>query len=189
MKWASIFLTLILCFVLPDGAFAQRTLPGQRGIQLTAGSVNGIKPQNGIHAGIAFSQYAKGADKWVFGVEYLEKRHSYRDIKIPQSQYTAEGGYFLNFLSDARKTVFVSIGASAMIGYETVNHSEKLLFDGATVNNSDAFLYGGAATVSCEIFLTNRLVLQAGIRERVLMGSSVGNFDTQIGIGIKIIIN
>jgi len=189
MKWAFIFLTLTLCFASADAVFAQRTLPGQRGLQLTAGSVNASKLQDGFYSGIAFSQYAKGADRWVFGVEYMEKRHTYKGIKIPQSQFTAEGGYFLNFLSDPRKTVFVSLGASAMAGYETVNRSEKLLFDGATVNNSEAFLYGGAVTLECEIYLTNRLVLQAGVRERLLMGSSVGKTDMQIGLGIKIIIN
>jgi len=185
MKWASTILTVILLFVVVDGVSAQRYLPGMRGLQITVG----VAPKNGFHSGVAFSQYTKRADRWVFGAEYLEKRHPYKNINIPQSQFTAEGGYFFNFLSDPRKIVFVSIGASAMIGYETVNWNKELLFDGATVGNSDAFLYGGAITLECETYLTNRLVVVANVRERLLGGSSVGLLNTQLGIGLKFIIN
>jgi hypothetical protein len=120
---------------------------------------------------------------------YLEKQHPYRDISIPHSQFTVDAGYYLKFLSDWRKTVFVSVGASAMAGYETVNWNDKVLFDGATINHGDAFLYGGALTLELETYLTNRLVLLANIRERLLAGSSVGKLNTQVGIGIKIVIN
>jgi len=40
-----------------------------------------------------------------------------------------------------------------------------------------------------ETYLTDRLVLLTNARERFLMGSPVGKLNTQIGIGIKIIIN
>jgi hypothetical protein len=189
MKWGFILSTAILCLALPNGAFAQRTLPGQQGIQLTTGWVNSLNTQKGFYLGASFSQYAKRANKWIFGIESLEKRHPYKDISIPQSQFTAEGGYLYNFLSDASKTFFVSVGASAMIGYETVNWNDKLLPDGTTINNPDAFLYGGVISLELETYLTDRLVLLANVRERLLMGSSVGGVNTQIGIGIKIIIN
>jgi len=185
MKCTSIILTAILCFAVPGLVSAQRTLPAQRGIQLTTGSVM----QKGFYWDASFSQYAKGGDKWLFGVEYLEKRHSYKDINIPQSQFTAEGGYLFNFLSNPRKTCFVSIGASVLMGYETVNWNEKLLFDGATINNGDAFLYGGAVTLEWETYLSNRLVLLVNLRERLLGGSSAGLLNTQFGLGLKFIIN
>jgi hypothetical protein len=160
-----------------------------RGLQVAAGAVNGLNPQTGFHVGMALSTYTKRADRWVFGVEYLEKRHLYKDLHIPQSQFTVDAGYYLKFLSDPRKTFFASVGASAMAGYETVNWNEKLLQDGATVGISDAFLYGGAITLELETYLTDRIVLLNNIRERFLMGSPVGKFNTQFGIGIKIIIN
>ena len=185
MKWASILLTVIECFVVADGVSAQRYLPGMRGLQFTAG----IAPENGCFSGVAFSQYTKHADRWVFGAEYFEKRHPYENIHIPQSQFTAEGGYFLNFLSDPHKIIFVSIGASVLMGYETINWNKKLLFNGARVDNSDVFLYGGAITLECETYLTNRLVVLANVRERLLGGSSVGLLNTQLGIGLKFIIN
>jgi len=184
----------LLAFIIISGIAvpqvqAQRYLPGMRGLQVIAGAVNGLNPKKGFHAGVAYSTYTKRADRWVFGIEYIEKRHSYKDMHIPQSQFTADAGYFLKFLSDRRKMFFVSVGASAVVGYETVNRNDRMLPDGATVNNGDAFLYGGAFTIEWEIYLTDRFVLLTNIRERLLMGSSVGKLNTQFGIGLKIIIN
>ncbi|MDR1097697.1 MAG: conjugal transfer protein TraO [Tannerella sp.] len=188
MKKASLFIIIALCIAVPELP-AQRYLPGQQGFQVTAGTINGLNPKENFHVGIAFSQYTKRADRWVFGAEYLEKRYSYKNISIPQSQFTADAGYYLKFLSDWRKTFFLSLGASAMAGYETVNWNDKLLSDGATINNTDAFLYGGVLTLEAEIYLSDRIALLANVRERLLSGSSVGKFNTQLGIGVKYIIN
>ena len=178
----------MLCFAQPE-APAQRYLPGMRGLQVTTGGVNALNCKKGFHWGVALSTYTKHADRWVFGVEYLEKKHTYHNLKIPQSQFTIDGGYYRKFLSDSRKTFFASIGASAMAGYETVNWDDKLLPDGATIRNKDAFLIGGALTLEMEIYLSDRIVMLTNIRERLLSGSSVGKLNTQFGLGIKVIIN
>ena len=181
-------LFIIFGFAVPELP-AQRYLPGMKGLQFAAGTVNGLNPKEGFHAGMALSNYTKSANRWVFGVEYLEKHHPYKELIIPQSQFTADVGYYLKFLSDPRKTFFLSAGVSAVAGYETINWNEKLLYDGATIDISDAFIYGGALTLESETYLSDRLVLLTNVRERLLMGSPVGKFNTQIGIGIKIIIN
>jgi len=160
-----------------------------RGLQFTAGGVNALNRKKGFHWSIAFSTYNKRADRWVVGAEYLEKKYPYNELNIPQSQFTVDGGYYHKFLSDNRKTFFASVGASVMAGYETVNWNKKLLPDGATISNGDTFLYGGALTLELETYISDRLVLLANIRERILMGSSVGKFNAQFGMGIKIIIN
>jgi hypothetical protein len=187
MKRIVIMLTVALC--LSGRAQAQRCLPGQKGIQFTAGTVNGVNIRKGFHGSIAYSVYTKNANRRVFSVEYLEKRYPYKDLNLSQSQFTAEAGYYLNFLSDGGKTFFLSLGVSAMAGYELINRNKKLLFDGATINNKDSFLYGGALTLEAEIFMTDRVVLLINAREKLLKGSSVGKFNTQFGIGIKYIIN
>lgn len=108
-------------------AHAQRCLPGMRGIQLTGGLSDNMRWKNGdgfgYHAGIAVSTYTKNAHHWVIGAEYLEKRYDYRGSLYPVSQFTGEGGYYLNFLSDRKKTFFAALGLSALAGYETVNLS------------------------------------------------------------------
>lgn len=188
-----IVLVFILCFALIEQAQAQRYLPGQKGVQFTVGTVDGFKLKNedkqAFCSGIALSTYTHNGNRWVFGTEYLQKKHEYKDILIPVSQITAEGGYYLNFLSDASKTVFFSVGASAIAGYETVNWGKELLFDGATITSEDNFLYGGAVTFEIETYLSDKFVLLLNVRERIIFGSSINKFHTQIGAGIKFIIN
>ncbi|WP_302568328.1 conjugal transfer protein TraO [Culturomica massiliensis] len=174
-------------------AHAQRYLPGMKAIQVMAGMADGFhwsdKSDFAYHIGAAYSVYTKNANRWVIGGEYLEKRYDYKDIRIPVQQFTAEGGYYLNFLSDRRKTFFLSAGLSALAGYETSNRSNKLLPDGSTLLNKDAFVYGVALTLELETYLTDRWVLLLNVRERALFGSSIGKFHTQVGIGMKFIIN
>lgn len=194
MKRFVIVILLAVCFALTGKVHAQRALPGMRGIQLTGGMVDGFyssstKSETGYYFGAAMATYVKNANKWVFGAEYLGRYYSYKDTRLPMAQFTAEGGYFLKILSDPTKTFFLSLGGSAMAGYETVNWGEKTLFDGSALRNKDAFIYGGAITLEIETYLTDRVVLLLTGRERVLWGNSTGHFHTQFGIGLKFIIN
>lgn len=188
-----IVLLITLCLALVGQAQAQRYLPGQKGLQVTASAVDGFKLKNGdkqaFAFGLAHSTYTKNGNRWVFGAEYLQKKHAYKDILIPTSQITGEGGYYFNFLSDASKTVFLSFGTSLMAGHETVNWGKELLFDGAMITSKDAFLYGGALSLEIETYLSDRFVLLTHARERILFGSSINKFHLQVGVGIKIIIN
>lgn len=182
-----IFSLILLC---ANQVQAQRCLPGMRGIELRVGTVDGFKQEKDKEAfyfGAAISRYASGGSKWVFGAEYLHKNYNYKETSIPVSAFTAEGGYYYNFLSDGSKTVFLSLGLSALAGYETCNWGEELLYDGSTLVNEDSFVYGGAGTLEVETYLSDKVVLVLSARERVLMGSSVGKFHTQLGLAIKFI--
>ena len=144
---------------------------------------------DGYWLGAALSSYARGGNKWVYGAEYLQTNHPYRSVNVPVAQFTAEGGYYYNFLSDAKKTVFLYAGASALAGYETANWGKKTLYDGARLGNGDAFVYGCAATLDMEVYLADFIALTATLRERFLWGGSTGVCRTEYGIGIKFIIN
>ena len=61
------------------------------------------------------------------------KNYGYRNVNVPCAQFTAEGGYYQKFLSDPTRTVFLSIGGSALAGYETVNWGDRMLYDGSTL--------------------------------------------------------
>lgn len=194
MKRITIILTLALCFALSGEAYAQRCLPGMRGIQVTGGMVDGFysssnKSETGYYFGAAMATYAKNCNKWVFGAEYLERYYPYKDERLPVAQFTAEGGYYLNIISDPSKTFFISLGGSTMGGYETVNWGDKLLFDGSTLQSRDRFVYGGAITLEIETYLSDRVVLLLTGRERILFGSDVSKFHMQFGIGLRFIIN
>lgn len=188
------FLAMVSLALLTGQAYAQRCLPKMKGIELRGGMADGfytdeLKNEAGYYFGAALSSYTKGGNKWVYGVEYLQRHKPYRVLRLPVSQFTAEGGFYYNFLSDKRKIMFLYIGCSALAGYETVNWGEKLLYDGSRLNNRDAFIYGCAATLEMEVYLADRIALTASVRERFLWGGSTGHFHTQYGAGIKFIIN
>ncbi|NDP20011.1 MAG: conjugal transfer protein [Paludibacter sp.] len=179
----------IACISLSGLLHAQRYLTGQQGIQLTYGEVNGIIPLRTFYAGAAVATYTQNGSHWVFGGEYLQKQINYRYIQLPVAQFTGEGGYYYGLLSDPSRTFLLSIGASALAGYETSNWGNKMLYDGATLLNQDAFLYGGAITIELEAYITDQIVFLINARERILWGSSIGKYTTQFGAGLKIIIN
>ena len=180
----------VVSLALSSGqAYAQRYIPKMTGVELRGGFVNGSKSSLNYYTGIAMSGYTKKANRWVAGVEYLQKNYDYRVVSVPRAQFTAEGGYYLMFLSDPAKILFLSIGGSALAGYETVNWGDKMLHDGSTLLAKDTFIYGGAITLELESYITDRIVLLANVRERVLWGGSLGKFSTQFGLGVKFIIN
>ena len=194
MRAAVILLAVALCFVLTDKAHAQRALPKMQGLQISGGMVDGVyskdkRNESGYYFGAAMATYAKNANKWIFGTEYLLRNYPYEDGRIPVEQFTGEGGFYYNFLSSPGKAVCFSIDASALVGYETVNRGEKLLDDGATLQNEDRFLYGGALTREMESYITDRVILLFTGRKRMLQGTTTGHFHTQFGIGLKFIIN
>lgn len=119
----------------------------------------------------------------------MQKSYEYKDKLIPLLQITAEGDYYLKFLSDPSRMIFFSVGLSAMTGYETINRGKELLLDGVTITSEDNFLYGGAVSLEIETYLSDRFVLLLNARERVLGGFTVNKFHTHMGIGIKFIIN
>ena len=173
-------------------AHAQRCLPKMQGIEVKANMADGFKlggNDGGYSLGAILSTYTKGGNKWEFGGEYLLKNQPYKEKKIPVAQFTAEGGYYFKILSDARKTVFVYTGASALAGYETVNWGDKVLHDGAMLHDKDSFIYGGALTLDVEFYVADRVALLANLRERCLWGNATRHFHTQFGLGVKFIIN
>lgn len=185
MKGKVLFMAMLLSVLLAGRAEAQRCLPKMRGIEMKAGMTG----SDGYWLGAALSGYARGGNKWVYGAEYLQTNHPYRSVNVPVAQFTAEGGYYYNFLSDAKKTVFLYAGASALAGYETANWGKKTLYDGARLGNGDAFVYGCAATLDMEVYLADFIALTATLRERFLWGGSMGVCRTEYGIGLKFIIN
>lgn len=152
---------MFLYFVLTDKAHAQRCLPGTKGLRITAGMTDGFhtadkRNELGYHFGMGMDRYVNGCHKWVFSGEYLQKYYPYKDIRVPVSQFTAEGGYYYNFLSDANKVFLCYAGGSVLAGYETVNWGTGMLFDGSRLCVGDAFVYGGAVSLEIEPTLPTR---------------------------------
>lgn len=184
-----LLITIALLALHAGQATAQRYLPGMRGLELRGGFVDGVQEPVNYYFGAALSTYTKNGNRRVFGAEYLSKAYAYKAMQVPKVQFTAEGGYYVKFLSDRSKTFFLSLGGSALAGYETSRWGDKLLPDGATLLSKDGFIYGGAITLELEAYLSDRVVLLLNARERCLWGSSIGHFHTQFGASIKFILN
>lgn len=178
-----------LCFCLGENK-AQRRLPQQKGIQLLGGWGDGygfnLNKKPSYYISIALSSYTKNSNKWLYGIEFSEKKHCYRCKSIPVSKFTAEGGYYFNFLSDRGKNVFLNVGLSGIAGYETINWGKKKLRDGALLKNKDHFVGGAGVTFEIETFVMDNLVILINVRERFLT-SDVAKWHFQTGIGIKYI--
>ena len=177
-----------------DKAYAQRDLPGQTGIQFTTGGVNHFLSwksggERHYFTSLAFTRTNRNRIYWQYGLDYQIKEYTYENKAIPKAKFTGELGYFIPVLSDKRRNVCFRIGLSALGGFETVNWGTSLLPDGAAVTNGDSFIYGGALTAAFDVYLTDRIVLLLQVKERALFGTDAGNFHTQIGLGVRFVIN
>ena len=138
-KYLFLFAVCVSLALSSGQAYAQRYLPGMKGVELRGGFAGNLKSPVDWYTGFAVSGYTKRANHWVAGVEYLLKNYGYRGTFVPRAQFTAEGGYYLKFLSDPAKIFFLSVGGSALVGYETLNWGEKVLYDGSMLAYRDAF--------------------------------------------------
>ena len=100
MKRGLFVMVLFFAFFGGQAAHAQRYLPKMEGIEIRGGFVDGIENPVNCYVGVGLSTYTKNTNRWVFGAEYLNKRYAYKGTYIPKAQFTAEGGYYLKFLSD-----------------------------------------------------------------------------------------
>lgn len=57
----------------------------------------GMAPSAGYFAGLGVTTHAKGGNRWVFGAEYLYRKHDYRTVTLPSAQFTAEGAIISNY--------------------------------------------------------------------------------------------
>jgi len=188
MKKTVILFVLAVAFTTT--MHAQRLLPGQRGLQLSLGlpiSESKLFDNGNFIARVSLTINHKRANHWLIGLEYSKKHFTYRNEQIPVETIAFEGGYMLNLFADARKNLLLNIGFSAIGGYEVINRSESLLYDGATLLDKDSFVYGGAYHLALDLFVTDNLILLIKGKCNVLWNSDVEMFRPQIGAGIRIV--
>ena len=184
----------VTLFFGADKAYAQRDLPGQTGIQFITGGVNRFLSwksggERHYFTSLAFTHTNRNRTYWLYGLDYQIKEYTYENKAIPKAQFTGELGYFVPVLSDKGRNVCFRVGLSALGGFETVNWGTSLLPDGAAVTNGDSFIYGGGLTAAFDVYLTDRIIFLLQVKERALFGMDAGNFHTQVGLGVRFIIN
>ena len=179
-------------------ARAQRGLPGQVGIGLNAGTLDGLLLRDSrlcyrYWTELEVTRYNRGHSYWNFSAGYLHKDYAYcgatgRQV-VPVAQYTAGAGFNLPLLSDRGRNVTLYGNLSALLGYETSGRDGKALEDGATLENRDGLLYGPGFGATLEGYLSDRVILLLKVHQRCAFGSSTGPFHTGLGFGLRFIIN
>ncbi len=191
MKKAMIYCTLAFMLAV-NVAQAQRFENGQLAVEARGGLANGYffsKYQDPTYfAGLAANIYTGMDSKWVFGGEYYHKKYDYKDSSIKLAQFTGEVGHYFPLVFDCKQNLVISAGASAIAGCERLNWGRHLLYDYAVLLNRDKFIYGGAATLELEFFPSDKIIVFATGRERMLFGAH-DKFNSQVGLGVRLLIN
>jgi len=182
MKKTKIILltTLLLCCF---SAQAQRRLPGMSGIYAFGGITE--VTTSGLHFGVGHSRYLRNQVQLAFEFNYLQMTYRQENMRFPLEQYTVGARYFRNFFMDRTRSFFASAGVGVMFGYEIINLNNRLLPTGAIITNRDAMLYGGTLGIRASYYHQDHYVILVGIKQRVLLGTTVNNFRTQFYIGLK----
>ncbi len=164
---------------------AQRMLPKQKGLEVSAGVLSDDKIGNDYYINLAMTINSKNGNYQFWALEYTNQYHSYKELRIPQETYTAEGGYSLFLLGDARKNIMLNAGITGVVGYESINRGEVMLYDGAKIVSEDNFIYGAGGRLTFETYLSDRFVLVLQGRTKVLWGTDMKQFRPSAGVGLR----
>jgi len=177
--------TVMLVLIGITTSQAQRMLPKQKGLEVNVGVLSNDKIGNDYYINIGMTVHGKNGNYQLWALEYTHQYHDYKDLRIPQETYTAEGGYSFFLLGDARKNITLNAAITGVIGYETINRGEAMLYDGAKILNEDNFIYGAGGRLTFETYLSDRFVLVLQGRTKVLWGTDLRQFRPSAGVGLK----
>lgn len=184
-------LFLLVCVVvMGTPSYAQRLIPGQKGIEITGSLpvINGEKLFRKDHfgVGISFTRYLKSENYTFLSAEYEQQDMAYRSYRVPMKDAFLQVGYMHPVLSDGGKNLFVCAGISALGGYEELYRGRTFLPDGARLSDRSGFVYGGAVHLPMELFLTDGLLLLVKAQGRLCFGSDVHLFRPALSAGFRI---
>ncbi|BAP31921.1 conjugative transposon protein TraO [Chryseobacterium sp. StRB126] len=177
--------TVMLVLMGITSSQAQRMLPKQKGLEINVGVLSDDKIGNDYYISVAMTVNGKNGNYQLWALEYTHQYHDYKDLRIPQEIYSAEGGYSFFLLGDARRNVMLNLGITGVLGYETINRGEAMLYDGAKILSEDNFIYGAGGRLTFETYLSNRFVLVLQGRTKVLLGTDLQQFRPSAGVGLR----
>ena len=190
MKLQLLFSSLCAALVvgLPTAVQAQRLMPSQKGLEVSA-SVPIVKgkslfKQDDFGVTLSLSHYLKRGKYTFVSAGYEQQALSYRSYQVPLCDYLVQMGYTHPLLSDKGKNVFFYLGASALVGYEDINKGEKLLPDGAKLLDGSRWVYGAGLHTSLELFLTDRIIVSGKAQLRYLFNSDVHKLRPTLSLGL-----
>jgi hypothetical protein len=182
-KILSIFLMVILPFT---SLMAQRLLPYQKGLQISAGIFSNDHPKDNYFVNLELTRNHKKGNYHFFSAEYQRRTTFYTENPIPIETYLLTGGYSFHLIGLPNKIVSLNSGIEASGGYQLVNHNRLLLPDGSQINNESSFVYGAGGRLTIETYLTNFIILSLQARAKYVWGTNYNQFRPSAGIGFRI---
>ena len=178
--------TVMLILMAITVTQAQRMLPKQKGLEVNVGILSDDKIGNDYYINIGMTVNGKNGNYQLWALEYTHQYHEYKDLRIPQETYTAEGGYSFFLLGDTRKNISLNAGITGVLGYESINRGEAQLYDGSIILTEDNFIYGTGGRLSFEAYLSDHLVMILQGRTKVFWGTDLEQFRPSAGLGLRI---
>lgn len=164
---------------------AQRMLPKQKGLELSAGTLSDDNLGRNYYLNIGMTVNGKNGNYQLWALEYTHQYYQYKDLHIPHETYTAEGGYSFFLLGDARKNITLNTAITGVFGYESINRGEEILYDGSKILSGNNFIYGVGGRLYFETYLSDRFVLLLQGRTKVLWGTDMEQFRPSVGVGLR----
>ncbi|MEA1849923.1 conjugal transfer protein TraO [Chryseobacterium sp. MHB01] len=177
--------TVMLVLMGVTAVKAQRMLPKQKGLELSAGILSNDKIGNDYYLSAAMTVNGRNGNYQLWALEYMHRYHEYKDHRIPQETYSAEGGYSFYLLGDGGRNIALNLGITGVVGYESINRNEVMLYDGSKILNEGNFIYGTGARITLDTYLTDRFVLVLQGRTKALWGTDLKQFRPSAGVGLR----
>ncbi len=124
MKLKLLFSSLCAALVvgLPTAVQAQRLVPSQKGLEVSASMpiVKGksLFKEDNFGLTLSLSHYLKRGKYTFLSAGYEQQALRYRSYQVPLRDYLVQMGYVHPLLSDKGKNMFFYLGTSALVGYE-----------------------------------------------------------------------
>ena len=181
----AIIYSLMFCFLNINMVVAQRMVPGQKGVEVTAGVLSDGNVPKEYFISIAFTIHAKAGNYNLISFEYNHQLFPYKNREIPLEAYFLEGGYSVRLIEIMKGFINVNIMPSLVVGYEQINKGNKELNDGAVIISKDSFLYGGGGTLSVETYFSDKIIFLLKGKVKVVIGSDLEVLRPGVGVGFR----
>ena len=177
--------TMMFILISITSSPAQRMLPGQKGVDINAGTLSKETSGRNYYLNIELIQNGKNGNYKLWALEYTHQYAPYKNLRLPYETYTTEGGYSFFLLGDTSRSITLNAIISAVGGYETINRGENILPDGAKIISKDNFIYGAGTRLSFETYLSDCFVLLLQVRTKILWGTDLKEFRPSAGMGLR----
>ena len=182
-------LLILVCSIGLNLLHAQRMIPSQKGIEISAGVGSLEHPEDNYFASLGWIIYAKNGNYKSFAAEYARELTSYKDLSLPIDTYLLEGSYSLFVMGDSKRNFAINAAMSIIAGYENINKGYLSLPDGSELQDKSEFIYGTAGKLSAETYLSDQFVLIFAGKIKAIWGTSLSRLRPTMGIGLRFNLN